>query len=70
MFQWSFKWVPIVFERRDLQGSFKFVSRVFQGSLMGGPRKILGCFKEVSRIQILGCVKGVPMVFEESFKEV
>ena len=47
---------------------------MFQGSLNDVPRKILGCFKEVSRVfqesfkGIQRCLKEVQWVVEESIK--
>ena len=48
---------------------FKKVSRVFQGSFKGVPRKFQGCFKEVSRV-FQGSLKGVSGKFKGCFKHI
>ena len=60
MCQGYFLWVQGYLKKnqREFQESFKYVSKVFQESFEGVPRKLLGCFKEAER------------VFRESFKGV
>ena len=63
-FQWSFKWVSSVFERRskDVLGKFHIcfseVLRKFQGSFKGFSRKIEG-FSEIHLKGIQWSFKGI-----------
>ena len=59
----SFKGVSRVFERTS-KGISVSVSKVFQGSFKGVPRKFLGCFKE--DLRVLWSFKWVSRMFKRS----
>ena len=75
MFQGSFQWISMIFERNSkkilgkFQMCFKEVSNVIKESFLGASRKFKGCFKKfrgcfkkVSRVS-QGRLKGVSMEF-------